>query len=146
MIMKKLFATVLLGMLILPANICFADTTYYVETINYKPTLIDKIEDSTQDFAQTVEDTTIDAAHKTGAFVKDKSKAAASATGKAVKKGAKKTGETVKSEAKKAGRATKKGAIKATNWSATKVRNGAQRVIIKTEEVSETTIQTTPEK
>ena len=152
--MKKLLATLLMGMLILPAGSCLADTVYYVETTDYKPSLLDKIEDSTQDMAEDVGEATVDAAHKTGAFVKDKSKKAADATGKAVKKGAKKTGDAVKSGAKKAGnaakegakkagKATKKGAIKATNWSATKVRNGAQKVIIKTEEAT-TTTETVP--
>lgn len=126
-IMKKLLATVLMGMLILPAGVCFADTVYYVNTTDYKPTLLDKIEDSTQDFAQAVGDKSIEVADKTG---------------KAVKSGAKKTGQAIKSGAKKAGKATKKGAKKATNWSATKIRNGAEKIIIKTEDVPETqTIQ-----
>lgn len=125
--MKKLFATVLMGMLIMPAGVCFADTYYYVNTTEYKPTLLDKIEDSTQDFAQAVGDKSVEVADKTG---------------KAVKSGAKKTGCALKSGAKKAGRATKKGAKKVTNWSATKIRNGAEKVIIKTEDVSDTqTIQ-----
>ena len=136
--MKKIFAIVLFGTLVLSAGSCFADTT--------SPTLLDKIEDSTQDFAMTVEEKTIDTAQKTGRFIKDKSKTAASATSKAVKKGAKKTGETVKTGAKKAGHATKKGAMKATNWSATKIRNGAEKVIIKTEEINEPAEQVIPEK
>ena len=127
--MKKLLATILLGMLILPAGICFADTYYYVNTTDYKPTLLDKIEDSTQDFAQAVGNKSVEVADKTG---------------KAFKKGAKKTGEAVKSGAKKAGHATKKGAKKATNWSATKVRNGAEKIIIKTEDVPETQTIETP--
>ena len=84
--MKKLLATILTGLLIIPAGACFADTVYYVETTDYRPSLLDKIEDSTQDFAQDVGDATVDAAHKTGAFVKDKSKEAAQATDKAVRK------------------------------------------------------------
>ncbi len=125
--MKKLFATVLMGILIMPAGVCLADTYYYVNTTEYKPTLLDKIEDSTQDFAQAVGDKSVEVADKTG---------------KAVKSGAKKTGCALKSGAKKAGRATKKGAKKVTNWSATKIRNGAEKVIIKTEDVSGTqTIQ-----
>ena len=128
-VMKKLLATVLTGVLVLSAGVCYADTVYYVNTTEYKPTLLDKIEDSTQDFAQAVGDATVQAADKTG---------------KAVKSGAKKTGAAVKSGAKKAGRATKKGAMKATNWSATKVRNGAEKVIIKTEDVSETQTITVP--
>lgn len=117
--MKKILATILTGILIIPTGTCFADTVYYVNTTDYKPTLLDKIEDSTQDFAQTVG---------------EKATIAADKTGKAVKSGAKKTGCAVKTGAKKAGRATKKGAKKATNWSATKIRNGAEKVIIKTEE------------
>ena len=125
--MKKLLATVLTGMLVLSAEVCFADTVYYVNSTEYKPTLLDKIEDSTQDFADAVGEKTIEVADKTG---------------KAVKSGAKKTGQAVKSGAKKAGHATKKGAKKATNWSATKIRNGAEKIIIKTEDVPETqTIQ-----
>jgi len=127
--MKKLLTTLLIGMLILSAGICYADTVYYVNTTDYKPTLLDKIEDSTQDFAQTVGDKTIEVADKTGT---------------AVKKGAKKTGCAIKSGAKKAGNATKKGAKKATNWSATKVRNGAQKIIIKTEDVPQTQTITVP--
>ena len=125
--MKKLLATILMGILMLHSGICFADTVYYVNTTDYKPTLLDKIEDSTQDFAQAVGDKTIEVADKTG---------------KAVKSGAKKTGQAVKSGAKKAGRATKKGAKKATNWSATKIRNGAEKVIIKTEDTSVQTVET----
>lgn len=127
--MKKLFATVLMGMLIMPAGVCFADTYYYVNTTEYKPTLLDKIEDSTQDFAQAVGDKSVEVADKTG---------------QAVKSGAKKTGCALKSGAKKAGKATKKGAKKATNWSATKIRNGAEKVIIKTEDVTETQTITVP--
>lgn len=127
--MKKLLATILMGMLILPAGVCFADTVYYVNTTDYKPTLLDKIEDSTQDFAQAVGDKSVEVADKTG---------------KAIKSGAKKTGCAVKSSAKKAGKATKKGAKKATNWSATKIRNGAEKIIIKTEETPE--IETTEKK
>ena len=127
--MKKLFATVLMGMLIMPAGVCFADTYYYVNTTEYKPTLLDKIEDSTQDFAQAVGDKSVEIADKTG---------------KAVKSGAKKTGCALKSGAKKAGKATKKGAKKATNWSATKIRNGAEKIIIKTEDVTETQTITVP--
>ena len=117
--MKKLLATILMGMLVLPAGVCLADTVYYVNTTDYKPTLLDKIEDSTQDFAQAVGDKSVEVADKTG---------------QALKKGAKKTGAAVKTGAKKAGHATKKGAKKATNWSATKIRNGAEKVIIKTED------------
>ena len=153
--MKKLFAIVM-GILFLSVGSCFADTETVNSDVYYKPTLMNKIEDSTLDFAESVGDATTDAARKTGTFIKDKSKTAASATGKAVKKGAKKTGQVMKKGAKKAecatkngakktGRAVKKGAKKATNWSATKVRNGAEKVIIKTtEEVSETPVQTTP--
>ena len=127
--MKKLFTTVLMGILIMPAGVCFADTYYYVNTTEYKPTLLDKIEDSTQDFAQAVGDKSVEVADKTG---------------KAVKSGAKKTGCALKSGAKKAGKATKKGAKKATNWSATKIRNGAEKIIIKTEDVTETQTITVP--
>ena len=127
--MKKLFATLLMGMLILPAGVCMADTVYYVNTTDYKPTLLDKIEDSTQDMAEAIGDATVQAADKTS---------------KAVKNGAKKTGCAIKSGAKKAGKATKKGAKKATNWSATKVRDGAQKIIIKTEDVTETQTITVP--
>ena len=88
--MKKLFASLLIGMLFLSAGSCFAETQYINGNI-YTPTLMDKIEDSTLDFAESVGDATTDAAHKTGTFIKDKSKTAASATKKAVKKGAKKT-------------------------------------------------------
>lgn len=139
--MRKLVTTIMAGMLIASAGACFADEVYYVNTTNYKPTLLDKIEDSTQDMAEAIGNATTDAAQKTGNYIKDKSKTAADATGKAVKSGAQKTGEAVKSGAKKAGHATKKGAKKATNWSAKKIRNGAEKVIIKTEEdtpVSET--------
>ena len=132
--MKKIFAIVLVGIFV--TGICFAGTT---ENTEVKPTLMEKIEDSTQSFAEKTENKAINAANKTGNYIKDKSKTAASATGKTVKKGAKKTEQAVKSGAKKAGRATKKGAMKATNWSATKVRDGAEKVIIKTEEV--TTVQ-----
>ena len=125
--MKKLLATVLMGMLILPAGTCFADTVYYVNSQTYQPTLLDKIEDSTQDFADAVGEKTVEVADKTG---------------KAFKKGAKKTGEAVKSGAKKAGHATKKGAKKATNWSATKIRNGAEKIIIKTEDTETQTTET----
>lgn len=121
--MKKLLATALTGLLVLSAGICFADTVYYINNNTYQPTLLDKIEDSTQDMAEAIGDATTEAAHKTG---------------RAVKEGAKKTGHAMKSGAKKAGHATKKGAKKATNWSATKIRNGAEKVIIKTEEVPET--------
>lgn len=141
--MKKLFVSLLIGLLFLPAGICFADTEDLNTKTYYKPTLMDKIEDSTLDFAESVGDATTDAARKSGAYIKDKSKTAASATNKAVKKGAKATGEAVKSGAKKAGNATKNGAIKATNWSAKKVRNGAEKIILKTEEVNAT--QATPE-
>lgn len=127
--MKKLLATVLIGMLILPAGVCYADTVYYVNTTDYKPTLLDKIEDSTQDMAEAIGDATVQAADKTG---------------KAVKSGAKKTGQAVKSGAKKVGHEAKKGAKKATNWSATKVRNGAQKIIIKTEDITETQTITVP--
>lgn len=127
--MKKFFATVLIGMLIMPAGVCFADTYYYVNTTEYKPTLLDKIEDSTQDFAQAVGEKSVEVADKTG---------------QAVKSGAKKTGCALKSGAKKAGKATKKGAKKATNWSATKIRNGAEKIIIKTEDVTETQTITVP--
>lgn len=125
--MKKLLATVLTGILILPAGICFADTVYYVNSQTYQPTLLDKIEDSTQDFADAVGEKSVEVADKTG---------------KAFKKGAKKTGEAVKSGAKKAGHATKKGAKKATNWSATKIRNGAEKIIIKTEDTETQTTET----
>ena len=118
--MKKLFI-LFAGVLIFGVSACQDDTVYYVNTQNYQPTLLDKIEDSTQDFAQLVGEKTSQTADKTG---------------KAIKVGAKKTGEAVKSGAKKAGRATKKGAKKATNWSATKVRNGAEKIIIKTEDNS----------
>ena len=152
--MKKLFAIVM-GVLFLSAGNCLAETENVNTDIYYRPSLMDKIEDSTLDFAESVGDATTDAARKTGTFIKDKSKTAASATGNAVKKGAKKTGQAMKKGAKKAGCATKKGAKKtgqavkkgakkATNWSATKVRNGAEKVIIKTEEVNETPVQTTP--
>ena len=150
--MKKSVAIIFMGILFLTAGSCFAET----ETVSpdvYKPTLMDKIEDSTLDFAESVGDATTDAARKTGNYIKDKSKTAASATGNAVKKGAVKTEQAVKKGAKKtaqatkkgavkAGQATKKGAKKATNWSATKVRNGAEKIIIKTEDVTETPVQT----
>ena len=154
--MKKLFASILIGMIFLPAGICFANTENVNNQIYYKPTLMDKIEDSTMDFAESVEDVTTDAAHRTGTYIKDKSKAAACATNKAVKKGAKKTGQAIKSGAKKAECATKKGAKKtgqavksnakkATNWSAKKIRDGAEKVIIKTEDMNETSVQTVPQ-
>lgn len=139
--MKKLFASILIGLIFLSSGVCFADSVVVNTDVDYKPTLMDKIEDATQDFG----DATADAARKTGIYIKDKSKSAACATNKAVKKGAKKTGEAVKSGAKKAGCATKKGAKKATNWSATKVRDGAEKVIIKTEDVSETPVQPVPQ-
>jgi len=153
--MKKFYAILLMGMFLMPAGACFADTENANAEIYYKPTLMNKIEDSTLDFAENVGDATTDAARKTGTFIKDKSKSAASKTSKAVKKGAKRTGEAVKSGAKKAecatkegakktGQAVKKGAKKATNWSATKVRNGAEKIIIKTEETTEPAVQTDP--
>lgn len=135
--MKRLLGSVLIGMFFLSVGVCFADNEYVNSEIYYKPSLLDKIEDATQDFG----DATADAARKTGNYIKDKSKTAASATNKAVKSGAKKTGEAVKSGAKKAGCATKKGAKKATNWSATKVRDGAEKVILKTEDVNQPNVQ-----
>ena len=117
--MKKKFLSVTLGLFLVSGGACFADQVYYVQSQTYQPTLLDKIEDSTQDFAQTVGEKTTVAADKTG---------------KAIKKGAKATGHAVVRGAKKAGHATKKGAKKATNWSATKIRDGADKVIIKTED------------
>ena len=117
--MKKKFLSVTLGLFLVSGGACFADQGYYVQSQTYQPTLLDKIEDSTQDFAQTVGEKTTVAADKTG---------------KAIKKGAKATGHAVVRGAKKAGHATKKGAKKATNWSATKIRDGADKVIIKTED------------
>ena len=151
--MKKLFTVVLIGLLFLSVGICFADTENINKNYYYKPTMMDKIENSTMDFAETVGDATSDAAHTTGIYIKEKSKAAASATHKAVKEGAKKTGEAVKSGAEKAGNATKRGAKKtghavksgakkATNWSARKIRDGADKVIIKTQDVNESSVQT----
>ncbi len=106
--MKKLFTLLVFGLFISSSSICYADTTYYVNTTDYKPTLLDMIEDSTQDMAETIGEKTSEMADKTG---------------KALKTGA-----------KKAGHATKKGAKKATNWSARKIRNGAEKLIIKTED------------
>ncbi len=123
--MKKLFVLIFAGLLISSIGKCMADEIYYVSAPDYKPTFLDKMEDTTQDLAETIGSATSDAAKKTGHFIKEKSITAADATGKAVKNGA-----------KKAGCATKKGAKKATNWSATKVRNGAEKIIIKTEDVN----------
>ncbi|MBP3847219.1 hypothetical protein J6I39_05675 [bacterium] len=124
--MKKRFLSVILGLLLVSSGVCFADQVYYVQNQTYQPTLLDKIEDSTQDFAETVGDATVSAADKTG---------------KAIKKGAKATGHAFAKGAKEAGHATKKGAKKATNWSARKIRSGAEKVIIKTED----TIAPTPQ-
>ena len=117
--MEKKILSIILGLFLVSGGACFADQVYYVPSQTYQPTLLDKIEDSTQDFAQTVGEKTTVAADKTG---------------KAIKKGAKATGHAVVRGAKKAGHATKKGAKKATNWSATKIRDGADKVIIKTED------------
>ena len=125
--MKKRFLSVILGLLLVCSGVCFSDQVYYVQNQTYQPTLLDKIEDSTQDFAETVGDATVSAADKTG---------------KAIKKGAKATGHAFAKGAKEAGHATKKGAKKATNWSARKIRNGAEKVIIKTEDTTAPTQQT----
>lgn len=103
--MKK---TLLLISCLLMGGIVSADQIYYIDADSTTPT-----------FMQTLEEKTQDAAVKTG---------------EAVKSGAIKAGKATKKGAIKAGKATKKGAIKATNWSAKKVRNGAEKVIIKTEE------------
>lgn len=125
--MKKILLAVLSCIFIASAGSCFADQVYYIEGASYKPTLLDKIEDSTQDFAETVGDATVNAADKTG---------------KAIKKGAKATGKAFAKGAKEAGHATKKGAKKATNWSAKKIRSGAEKIIIKTEDTTVTTPET----
>lgn len=144
--MRKLFANILMGILLLSTGVCLAGAEEYVNNQNYyKPTLIDKIGDSTSDFAESVGDATVDAVHTTGVYIKDKSKTAASATNKAVKTGAKKAGHAAKEGAKITGHAVKSNAKKATNWSAKKIRNGAEKVIIKTETVNETSNQEIPQ-
>lgn len=130
--MKKLALLLAAGMVLTTAQVCFSVECNCTET-QKKSVLLEKIEDSTHSMAETIGEKSSVAAEKTGEAVKCGAKKAK----RAAKRGAKKTGEIVKSEAKKAGRATKRGAKKATNWSARKIRNGAEKVIIKTEEVPE---------
>jgi len=119
--MKKIL---LLISCLLMGGIVSADQIYYIDVDSTTPT-----------FMQTLEEKTQDAAVKTGEAVKS----GAIKAGKATKKGAIKAGEATKKGAIKAGKATQKGAIKATNWSAKKVRDGAEKIIIKTEEPPEVT-------
>ena len=100
--MKKLFVLIFAGLLISSIGKCMADEIYYVSAPDYKPTFLDKMEDTTQDLAETIGSATSDAAKKTGHFIKEKSITAADATGKAVKNGAKKAGCATKKGAKKA--------------------------------------------
>ena len=116
--------TLLLLSCLLMGGFVSADQVYYIDAESTTPTMM-----------QTLEEKTQSAAIKTGEAVKS----GAIKAGKATKKGAIKAGEATKKGAIKAGKATQKGAIKATNWSAKKVRDGAEKVIIKTEESAEIT-------
>ncbi len=116
--MKKILSLLIIGFMATGTS-SLADIVYEVPVENTNPTILEKIEDKTQDAAEAIADTTKEAAQKTG---------------KAVKSGAIKAGNATKSGAIKAGKATKKGAKKATNWSATKIRNGANIIIEKTSE------------
>lgn len=117
--MKKLL--LITTLCILACGTCFADEIYVIETDANAPSIMDTIETKTSETAQ-----------KTGAFVKEN----AIKAGNATKKGACKAGKATKREAIKAGKAAKKGAKKATNWSAKKIEQGAQKVIEKTQDTT----------
>lgn len=116
--MKKILSLLIIGFMATGTS-SLADIVYEVPVENTNPTILEKIEDKTQDAAEVIG---------------EKSQQAAKKTGEMVKSGAIKAGKATKKGAIKAGHATKKQAIKATNWSATKIRNGANKVIEKTSE------------
>lgn len=125
--MKKFL--LVMGLCAAACTACYADQIYMIQTDSNAASIIDNIEVKTKDATQ-----------KTGSFMKENAQKAGNAT----KKGACKAGKAAKKEAIKAGKAAKKGAKKATNWSAQKIKDGAEVVIEKTQDVPSqvTTVET----
>ena len=119
---------------------CYSDQVYVIHTQDNTPTALDTIQVKSKDAAKKIRKKTKRAASVTSDFIQDKTEDAMYATGDALNTGKEKAteittkaGKAAKQGAINVGNATKEGAKKATNFTFRHIRDGADKVIQKTE-------------